>query len=141
MLLLRRVFSAEDDLCSQRVGDSWALINKLAASAKGRRQLTKTFKLCKPMKSADLLTGWLQEMYFDMAMVNYPYPTSFLSPLPAWPVKAFCKIAQQGEDTLSAIAAASQVMLQCIFVCMSVRLYVVSSVASFPAICQVDLLY
>jgi len=107
--LITNVFTEQGDLCSQRVGESWDLINKLGATAKGRRKLTKTFKLCKPMANPDLLTGWLGEMYFDMAMVNYPYPTSFLSPLPAWPVKEFCKIAQDGDDTLDAIAAASQI--------------------------------
>jgi lysosomal Pro-X carboxypeptidase len=28
-----------------------------------------------------------------MAMVNYPYPTSFINPMPAWPVDAACEAA------------------------------------------------
>lgn len=28
-----------------------------------------------------------------MAMVNYPYPTSFINPMPAWPVDEACAAA------------------------------------------------
>lgn len=28
-----------------------------------------------------------------MAMVNYPYETNFVNPLPAWPQQAACKMA------------------------------------------------
>jgi lysosomal Pro-X carboxypeptidase len=28
-----------------------------------------------------------------MAVVNYPYETNFMAPLPAWPVKAACNSA------------------------------------------------
>jgi hypothetical protein len=28
-----------------------------------------------------------------MAMVNYPYETSFIEPMPAWPVNAACDAA------------------------------------------------
>ena len=31
-------------------------------------------------------------------MVNYPYPTSFVEPLPAWPVAAACEAAQKAFD-------------------------------------------
>lgn len=43
------------------------------------------------VSEAELLFDWLQEIYSNLAMVNYPYPTNFLANLPAYPVKAFCE--------------------------------------------------
>lgn len=53
----------------------------------------------------------------SMVMVNYPYPTSFLTPLPAWPVTAACESAMSAMEehegdpkaSLYAIAAAGNV--------------------------------
>lgn len=52
-----------------------------------------------------------------MAMVNYPYETSFLVPLPAWPVSYACDQAKQASEahaedlfvSLMATAAAADV--------------------------------
>ena len=35
---------------------------------------------------------WLNEVWVDLGMVNYPYPASFLEPLPGWPVKVSGKM-------------------------------------------------
>jgi lysosomal Pro-X carboxypeptidase len=48
------------------------------------------FKLCRPLKSVDELKNWLIDMYGNTAMVDYPYPTSFLADLPAFPARVFC---------------------------------------------------
>jgi lysosomal Pro-X carboxypeptidase len=37
-----------------------------------------------------IIIGYVNGALGSMAMVNYPYPTSFLSPMPAWPVHAAC---------------------------------------------------
>ena len=36
-----------------------------------------------------------------MSMVNYPYATSFVNVLPAWPIKAGCEAANAQNWTLS----------------------------------------
>ena len=33
------------------------------------------------------LTDWLDSAYSFLAMVNYPYPSNFLMPLPAYPIR------------------------------------------------------
>lgn len=62
-------------------------------------ELEKIFNTCEPIKdqaTADLVYMWLYNAYEYMAMVDYPYPTDFLSPMPGWPVAAACDtIAKQ----------------------------------------------
>lgn len=53
-----------------------------------------TWKLCEPVKnSTDLqaLVDYLQTMYETLAMVNYPFESDFLMPLPANPVRVACQ--------------------------------------------------
>lgn len=38
------------------------------------------------------LKGWVRNSFASLAMVNYPYPASFLAPLPGYPVKTSCQI-------------------------------------------------
>lgn len=59
----------------------------------GRSELVKMFKLCDPLTNdvdIDKLNDWLANIYIDLAMMNYPYPTNFLIPLPGYPVREFC---------------------------------------------------
>ena len=51
------------------------------------------FGLCAAPSGAaeiDSLISTLNDSLGTMAMVDYPYPTNFVEPLPAWPVKYAC---------------------------------------------------
>lgn len=55
----------------------------------GKKWLSDTWKLCEPIKTAEhvgTLKDFLQEVYIDLAMADYPYETDFLAPLPGNPV-------------------------------------------------------
>ena len=55
----------------------------------GLNEISSAFKLCKPLQDKTQiahLQGWVRNAFTSMAMVNYPYPASFLGQLPAWPV-------------------------------------------------------
>ncbi|GAU48023.1 hypothetical protein TSUD_183410, partial [Trifolium subterraneum] len=45
----------------------------------------------KKLKSTEELSGWLESAYSYLAMVNYPYPSEFMMPLPGHPIKEVCR--------------------------------------------------
>jgi len=55
--------------------------------------LNTIFNPCTAMtKSSDVedLIGFISDTIGTTAMVNYPYPTSFIGELPAWPINETC---------------------------------------------------
>ena len=47
-------------------------------------------RLCAPLKGEDdidSLKAWLMNIWINLATVDYPHASSFIVPLPAWPVK------------------------------------------------------
>ena len=54
----------------------------------------KAFKTCRTVSTyqdIDNLYLHLMNGFSYMAMTNYPYSSSFLNPMPAWPVNVSCK--------------------------------------------------
>ncbi|PSN38937.1 Lysosomal Pro-X carboxypeptidase [Blattella germanica] len=68
----------------------------------GRKWLSTNWNLCKSLNNTNdvvNLKDWLSDVYTNLAMINYPYPTEFLAPVPANPVEAMCR--QLGNSSLS----------------------------------------
>ncbi|CAB4038224.1 lysosomal Pro-X carboxypeptidase-like, partial [Paramuricea clavata] len=83
-------FAREGETCFNLIKKSWNVIFDDGESSSGREKLTDIFHLCKPLKNqSDVykFRDWLSSTWVNLAMVNYPYPASFLEPLPAWPIK------------------------------------------------------
>ncbi|XP_030382918.1 lysosomal Pro-X carboxypeptidase [Scaptodrosophila lebanonensis] len=99
--------------CTTNIGRSWKLFEKLAGSDAGKKQIADAFHLCDPIKSSDDLTkflDYLEEVYYNLAMANYPYNSSFLAPMPAYPVRQVCfylkDLHENDADLLNAISSA-----------------------------------
>lgn len=70
---------------------SWSVMSKWAQSDALRSKLALVMRTCTPLKTAQDVTGtlfnWLNSAYSYLAMADYPYPASFLGPLPG---EEFC---------------------------------------------------
>ncbi|KRX22231.1 Lysosomal Pro-X carboxypeptidase [Trichinella nelsoni] len=86
--------------CALSIKRSWPIIPE------GRLDLAKMFRLCNETqftskKNVTQLVNWLTDIYGTLAMVNYPYATEFLKPVPAWPVACqFLNDTEVGETEL-----------------------------------------
>ncbi|CAH2001817.1 unnamed protein product [Acanthoscelides obtectus] len=80
------------DECVDVIKMSWKIIRNLTKEEKGRLTLSKSWSLCHNISSTEIdkLVDWLSDIYVNLAMANYPYPSKFLQPLPAFPVRVFC---------------------------------------------------
>lgn len=101
-LTISKDFQAANQLCYDSVHMSWDVIERIGQSASGRTKLVQAMKLCDPLKTTadvDGLISWLAGSWFNLAMVDYPYPANFLEPLPAFPIKEVCSYFKTPSPT------------------------------------------
>lgn len=78
--------------CSKSIRKSWDIIRRFSKTESGLKFLTETFHLCPSVSfNVNDLIDWLSGTWSFLAMTNYPYPTNFLLPLPAYPIRETCK--------------------------------------------------
>jgi len=100
--IVTRVFNDTNPECEETIRKSWDIIYRTGLTEEGRNQLTTTFSLCSPLKNYIQVldfVDWLNEIYGDVAMMNYPYPAFFVQPLPAWPIRAMCEYMTDSSQT------------------------------------------
>ena len=90
--------AAANNTCSENIRRSWPALNKMARQPNktGLNWINKNYNLCPDslmvnQTSVSKLIAYLSDLWTNLAMMDYPYPTHFLAPLPANPVNAACK--------------------------------------------------
>ncbi|KAJ0980365.1 hypothetical protein J5N97_008620 [Dioscorea zingiberensis] len=84
-------FKRESLSCFEAIKESWDALEAQGQRTDGLLSLSEDFHLCRKLNSTGELSDWLSSAYSYLAMVDYPYPSSFLMPLPANPIKEVCK--------------------------------------------------
>ena len=112
-------FAEALEACPDYISKGFQQLADSADKSDTYQAINDIFGLCAvPTSAAEVnsLIGTIDGSLGTMAMVDYPYPTSFVEPLPAYPVNASCQAAQAAWDAnpgenqaLYAIAAAGTV--------------------------------
>ncbi|XVE86949.1 hypothetical protein DITRI_Ditri18aG0076400 [Diplodiscus trichospermus] len=91
-------FKRESSSCFDTIKNSWSALTSEGQREDGLEQLSKAFHLCRELKSVNDLANWLESAYSYLGMVNYPYPSNFLMPLPGHPIKEVCRKIDGSPD-------------------------------------------
>ncbi|KAI5425384.1 uncharacterized protein LOC127125605 [Lathyrus oleraceus] len=105
-------FKSESENCYKVIKGSWKLIEEISQKHGGLELLRKTFRICNNYMEVDALEGWLQTAWVYTAMTDYPTPTNFLNPLPAYPVKKMCEAidsSKREKDRLGKLYEAANI--------------------------------
>ncbi|KAL4218974.1 Dipeptidyl peptidase 2 [Mactra antiquata] len=104
-------FSEATPQCEPKVRQAFdVLMNMASQGTPGLKQISETFKLCKPLSNNDdfyHLLGWIRNSFTFLAMLDYPYPAQFMGKLPAYPVKVACKYMEDSTDVVTGLAKAA----------------------------------
>ncbi|KAM7531542.1 hypothetical protein LguiB_034952 [Lonicera macranthoides] len=110
--IITQDFRSESENCYKVIKGSWQQISDTANQPGGLELLRRSFNICKNDIDANSLEGWLGQAFIYTAMTDYPTPSNFLSPLPAYPVKQMCKAIDDptlGNDTFAKLYGAANI--------------------------------
>ncbi|MQL74784.1 hypothetical protein Taro_007153 [Colocasia esculenta] len=91
-------FRRESLSCFKAIKSSWDAIEDKGKEFNGLLNLSRTFHLCRKLNNTQELSDWLSSAYSYLAMVDYPYPSEFLMPLPGYPIKEVCRNIESSHD-------------------------------------------
>lgn len=111
--IITQDFKSESESCYKVIKGSWKQIEDTANKPGGAKLLQKAFKLCEDYEDIeDYLENWLATAYIYTSMTDYPTPSNFLNPLPAYPIKQMCKAIDNpttGNDTFAKLYGAANI--------------------------------
>lgn len=105
-------FNAVSPKCVDRVKKAFVMMDVISKKPGGLKELSTTFALCKPLTSMNdyhHLLGWIRNAFTYLAMMDYPYPTSFMGNLPGYPVKVACGMILNNTDAVKGLYQASEI--------------------------------
>ncbi|KAJ6853763.1 lysosomal Pro-X carboxypeptidase-like [Iris pallida] len=101
-------FKGTSENCYNVIKNSWKEIEEVVGTKEGIKKLGESFKICNGdgwgQFLAEFIEDWLQYALAYVAMTDYPTPSDFLNPLPAYPVKEICRAIDNpttGNDTFA----------------------------------------
>ncbi|KAJ0616548.1 putative lysosomal Pro-Xaa carboxypeptidase [Helianthus annuus] len=110
--IITQDFRSESENCYKVIKGSWKEIEETARTRRGLELLRKSFHICKNYISGDYLEGWLSTAFIYTAMTDYPTPSNFLAPMPAYPIKQMCKAIDSlklGNNTFAKLYHAANI--------------------------------
>ncbi|KAK9127867.1 hypothetical protein Syun_016664 [Stephania yunnanensis] len=110
--IISQDFKSESANCYEVIKGSWKQIQNKAGQPGGLEELRKSFKICKNYINVNALEVWLQTAFVYTPMTDYPTPSNFLAPLPAYPIKQMCKAideGREGNDTFARLYGAANI--------------------------------
>jgi len=85
----------DDERCSKGIREGFDIMMDIKNNRPDDwAQLGDIFSTCTPVTSADQIQNMYEHLmngFLYMAMTDYPYPSAFLEPMPAWPVNVSCQ--------------------------------------------------
>uniref|UniRef100_UPI00358FFACC dipeptidyl peptidase 2 n=1 Tax=Myxine glutinosa TaxID=7769 RepID=UPI00358FFACC len=105
-------FERYHDTCPNVVRAGFAAMKSLASKQQWAA-LSSKMRLCGQLNNTNdlsYLEGWIRNAFTVLAMMDYPYKTTFMSPMPANPVDVACDILLKSGDPLTGLRDAAGIM-------------------------------
>ncbi|XP_071050411.1 lysosomal Pro-X carboxypeptidase-like isoform X2 [Onthophagus taurus] len=100
-ILVKAFRISAGETCMRNIKRTWNVIRNYTSSSRGQTILKLKLHLCKLVKNKEDLAQllyWLNEMFANLTMLNYPYPCNGL---PENPVKTFCESTNLTDPNLT----------------------------------------